>query len=176
MVPDQKCGDKFPKVLVLNTTFSPINITSWKRAITLLFKDKAESIEASGKLVNGKYILPFVIKLKNYVPMPLNGMVLSRKNIFLRDNFVCQYCGKEGNLTIDHILPKSRGGDDSWSNTVVCCVRCNNKKGDKTLEEAGMKLAGTPYKPPSMLYLHMTRMANVPKIWNDYFFSKALYN
>ena len=164
------------KVLVLNATFTPINICSWRRAMLLLFKEKAESIEASKRLINEKYILPIVIRLKNYVPIPYNGIVLTRKNVFLRDNYTCQYCGKNGNLTIDHIMPKSRGGEDTWRNTVVSCVRCNNRKGDKTPEEAGMKLIGTPYKPPSMLYLHMTRMSNIPQSWFDYFFSKRLSN
>jgi 5-methylcytosine-specific restriction endonuclease McrA len=159
------------KVLVLNSTLSPINITSWRRAILLLIKEKAETVEPSNRLVNNKFILPLVIRLKKYIPLPFSGVVLSRKNIFLRDNYICQYCGRHGDLTIDHVIPRSKGGQDSWTNAVVCCVRCNNKKGDKTPEETGMKLGRTPYKPPSMLYLHMTRMNNVPEVWNNYFFS-----
>jgi len=160
----------FKKVLVLNSTSIPINICSWKRAITLVFKEKAEGLEKSKKLINERYDLPYVIRLKNYVPAPYSGVVMSRKNVFLRDNHVCQYCGKNGNLTIDHIIPKSKGGKDNWENTVVCCIRCNNKKGDKTPEEAGMKLVNTPYKPPSSLYLHITRLGPVPECWYDYFF------
>jgi len=160
------------KVLVLNATLAPINICSWRRAMLLLFKEKAESVENSANLINQKFVLPLIIKLRKYVPVPYSGIVLSRKNIFLRDNYTCQYCGKNGNLTIDHIIPKSKGGEDSWRNTVVCCVRCNNKKGDRSPEEAGLKLLRMPYKPPSMLYLHMTRMSNVPPIWNDYFFRR----
>lgn len=166
----------YSKVLVLNSSYFPINICTWKRAMTLLFKEKAEGIEKSKKLINEKYVLPHVIKLKNYVPIPYTGVVMSRKNIFLRDNHTCQYCGKNGNLTIDHIIPKSRGGRDSWQNTVVCCIRCNNKKGDKTPEEAGMKLVGTPYKPPSSLYLHITRLSSAPECWYNYFFRKAANN
>jgi len=176
MVPDGISYQDASKVLVLNATYVPINICSWKRALALLFKDKAESVEKSERLINNKFILPFVIRLRHYVPAPLNGLVLTRKNVFLRDNFTCQYCGKEGNLTIDHIFPKSRGGEDRWTNTVVCCVRCNNKKGDKTPDEAGMKLLSMPYKPPSMLYLHMTRLSRIPRIWHDYFFNKAASN
>jgi len=161
------------KVLVLNATSAPINICSWRRAMLLLFKNKADSIEASSALINQKYVLPFVIRLRRYVPVPYTSVVLSRKNIFLRDNYTCQYCGKTTNLTIDHLVPKCKGGSDSWSNTVVSCVRCNNKKGDRTPEEAGLKLKRMPYKPPSMLYLHMTRMSNVPEVWFEYFFSKS---
>ena len=166
----------FSKVLVLNTTFLPINICSWRRAITLVFKGKAEGIEKGSKLINGKHILPLVIKLKNYVPLPYNGVVFTRRNVFLRDNHKCQYCGKTANLTIDHILPKSRGGKDSWENVVVSCIRCNNKKGDRTPEEASMKLLGTPYKPPSGLYLQMTRYNSAPETWYSYFFKKASTN
>ena len=165
------------KVLVLNTTFLPINICSWKRAIVLVFKGKAESIENSKKHVNsGKYILPQVIKLRDYVPIPYNGVVFTRKNVFLRDNYICQYCKKGNNLTIDHIVPTSRGGEDAWENVVTCCVRCNNKKGDKLPEEASMKLTGIPYKPPSSLYLQVTRQSSVPTSWFSYFFRKSASN
>ena len=138
----------------------------------LLFKGKAQNIEKSKRLINDRYDLPYVIKLLNYVPVPYNGVVLSRKNIYLRDNFTCQYCGKNGtHLTLDHIIPKSKGGGESWENIVVCCVRCNNRKGDRTAEEAGMKLIGTPYKPPSALYLQITRLNSAPQCWFNYFFA-----
>jgi len=161
------------KVLVLNSTHMPINITTWQRAMVLLYKGRAAGIEYNGRLVNGQYRLPEIIKLINYVPLSYTDVVLSRKSIYLRDNHVCQYCGKSGgNLTIDHIVPRSRGGEDSWENMVVCCSRCNNRKGSKTLEEAGMKLIGMPYRPPSSLYLHMTRLSGVPESWYNYFFGK----
>ncbi|MFC1767936.1 HNH endonuclease [Candidatus Margulisiibacteriota bacterium] len=166
----------FSKVLVLNTTFLPINICSWKRAITLVFKGKADGIESSPKKINGKFMLPMVIKLKKYIPLPYNGVIFTRRNVFLRDNFTCQYCGKKTRLTIDHIVPKSRGGEDTWSNVAVSCVRCNNKKGDMSLEDAEMKLQGTPYKPPSGLYLQMTRYNSAPDSWQSYFFRKASSN
>jgi 5-methylcytosine-specific restriction endonuclease McrA len=159
------------KVLVLNATHTPINITSWERAMTLLYKGRADGVRFNGFFINGKYRLPEIIRLVKYIPLPYSDVVLSRKNIYLRDNHTCQYCGKTGgNLTIDHIVPKSRGGGETWENLVVCCARCNNRKGSKTLEEAGMKLTGTPYRPSSSLYLHMTRLSNVPESWYDYFF------
>ena len=165
------------KVLVLNTTFLPINICSWKRAMILVFKGKAESVENSKKYVNsGRYILPLVIKLRGYIPIPYNGVVYTRKNVFLRDNYICQYCRKSNNLTIDHVIPTSRGGEDSWENVVTCCVRCNNKKGDKLTEEANMKLVSIPYKPPSGLYLQVTRQTSVPSSWFSYFFKKSSSN
>lgn len=165
------------KVLVLNATFLPINICSWKRALILVFKGKAESLENSKKYVNsGKYVLPLVIKLREYIPLPYNGVVYTRKNVFLRDNYTCQYCKRSNNLTIDHIVPTSRGGEDAWENVVTCCVRCNNKKGDKLPEEANMKLAGIPYKPPSSLYMQVTRQTSVPSGWFSYFFRKSASN
>ena len=158
------------KVLVLNSNFVPINICSWRRAMILLFKQKAESLEKSCYIIHTRHVLPYVIRLHRYIPLPFNDIVLSRKNIFLRDNFKCQYCGKNGNLTIDHVIPRSRGGKDSWENVAVSCVRCNNRKGDKPLEESGLKLRSLPYRPPSNLYLHMTRLGSVPEVWYSYFF------
>lgn len=160
-------------VLVLNATHLPINITSWKRAMLLLYKGKATSVKYNGHMINGRYRLPEIIKLLNYVPIPYTDVVLSRKNIFLRDNYTCQYCGRtNSNLTIDHIVPRSKGGEDSWTNLVVCCARCNSKKGDQTVEAAGLKMIGTPYRPSSTLYLHMTRMTDVPESWHEQFFGK----
>jgi 5-methylcytosine-specific restriction endonuclease McrA len=161
------------KVLVLNSTMEPINITGWRRAMSLLYKGKASGVEFNGKMINGRYRLPEIIRLINYVMRPYADIVLTRKNIYLRDNHTCRYCGKNsGSMTIDHIIPKSRGGADTWENMVVCCSRCNNRKGNQTLEEAGMKLTGSPYRPPSTLYLHMTRISGVPESWYSYFFGK----
>ena len=143
----------------------------------LLFKGKADGIENGSMTINsGRYKIPHVIKLKDYVPLPYNGVVFTRKNIFLRDNYTCQYCGKTGNLTIDHIVPRSKGGEDVWENVVTCCVRCNNRKGDRMPEEEGMKLIGTPYKPPSSLYLQITRQSSAPSSWFSYFFGKPAKN
>ena len=161
------------KVLVLNATQVPINITSWRRAMTMLYKGRAAGVVYNGRMINSALRLPEIIRLINYVPLPYTEVVLSRKNVYLRDNHTCQYCGKNGStLTIDHIVPKSRGGEDSWENMVVCCARCNNRKGDKLPEEAGMKLIGTPYRPSSALYLHMTRLSGVPESWYNYFFKR----
>ncbi|MBI5078400.1 HNH endonuclease, partial [Candidatus Saganbacteria bacterium] len=133
------------KVLVLNSTYAPLNVTNWRRAMVLLLKGKAITLEYNGRLINGLYRLPEIVRLTAYVPRAYSEIVLTRKNIYLRDNHTCQYCGKaNGNLTIDHIIPRSRGGQDAWENMVVCCARCNNRKGDKSPDEAGMKLIGTP--------------------------------
>jgi len=163
-------SDTERKVLVLNTTFVPINICSWKRAVKLVYKGKASVLEEGHIRLNGQYILPLVVKLSSYIPTSYNGLVLTRRNIYLRDDHHCQYCGKTGSLTIDHVIPRSRGGIDHWENVVTCCVRCNNRKGDRLPDEAGMKLNNFPYKPPSTLYLHMTRLSRIPSCWSEYFF------
>ncbi|MFC1517324.1 HNH endonuclease [Candidatus Margulisiibacteriota bacterium] len=157
------------QVLVLNSTYIPLNICSWKRALILVFKNKATAIENSQKLINGKYTVPAVVKLNRYIPLPYQEVVLTRKNVYLRDNHECQYCGKRSNLTIDHVRPRSRDGKDSWTNVVVACTRCNNEKGHRTPEEARMQLRNQPYKPPSSLYLEMTRRKDTPRNWFFYF-------
>jgi 5-methylcytosine-specific restriction endonuclease McrA len=101
--------------------------------------------------------------------LPYQEVVLTRKNILLRDNYTCQYCGKKTQLTIDHVLPRSRGGRDIWTNVVVACQRCNHNKGHQTVLEASMHLKAQPYKPPSALYLELTRYKNVPGSWIKYF-------
>jgi 5-methylcytosine-specific restriction endonuclease McrA len=171
MTEDNIKANAYSKVLVLNETLAPINICSWRRAMTMIFKGKAITVENSDRLLNHRYFLPFVIRLVNYVSIPYNSVVLTRKNIYLRDNHTCQYCGKGSNLTIDHIIPRSRGGKDVWENIVACCVRCNNRKGDRLPEEVGMQLRKRPYRPPSSLYLHVTRLNTIPRCWNDYFFN-----
>ncbi|MFH1760535.1 MAG: HNH endonuclease [bacterium] len=170
MKPDPHCNNGHHKVLVLNANFKPINICSWKRALCMVYLGKAINVEESKEKINSSYILPFIIKLTHYVPFSHSGVIFSRKNIYLRDNHTCQYCGSKKNLTIDHIIPKSKGGTDSWENIIVCCIKCNNKKGDQLPEKSGLKLKRVPYRPPSNLYLHMTRLRNVPKCWHDYFF------
>jgi 5-methylcytosine-specific restriction endonuclease McrA len=125
-------------VLVLNSSYEPLNITSWKRAIVLLLKQKAQILSHR------------VIRLFNYVKLPISKILShqpSRSMIYKRDNNSCQYCGATRHLTIDHVVPKSKGGEDSWENLVVACSSCNTKKGDTLLEQTGMKLRKKPRAP-----------------------------
>ena len=144
-------------VLVLNASYEPVSISSAKRAITLLCKGAAQIEDDYGIEVYPGLPLPCVIRLKNYKRIPVRISVLTRNNIYARDRYLCQYCGaKEGStriiggkpskvrLTLDHILPESRGGPFAWDNLVACCVECNRKKDDRTPDEAGMKLLHTP--------------------------------
>ena len=135
-------------ILVLNSSYEPLHFTNWKRAIILLFKDKA-------KLISKR-----VIRLVNYVRLPfirLGEMFPSRHLIYKRDNYECQYCGSKKDLTIDHVTPRSKGGDDTWTNLVTACSSCNVKKGSKTLKEAGLVLKSTPRAPISKVMLDLEK-------------------
>ena len=146
------------KVLVLNASYEPLNITSWRRAIVLLIKGKAEQVEHNGKFVYPDFPLPTVIRLRQYVRVPYKEIPLTRRNILHRDSHACQYCGYHGDdLTLDHVVPRSRGGIDSWENIVTACVRCNVRKGNRTPREASMFIRNQPRKPYSSLYFEVTK-------------------
>ena len=146
------------KVLVLNASYEPLNITSWRRAIVLLIKEKAEQIEHNGRFVYPNMPLPTVIRLRHYVRVPYKDIPLTRRNILHRDGHSCQYCSYSGDdLTLDHVIPRSRGGGDSWENIVTACVRCNVRKGNRTPREAEMPLKHKPSKPHSSLYFEVKK-------------------
>ena len=141
-------------VLLLNASYEPLQVVSLRRAIVLLLKEKAEIVEADGaELHSGSLVLPkpSVIRLVYYVKIPSRlHLPLTRKMVLARDNYTCQYCGRQfpkSELTIDHVIPKSRGGETTWDNVVVACRRCNQRKGNRTPKEAGMKLLREPYEP-----------------------------
>ena len=146
------------KVLVLNASYEPLNITNWRRAIVLLLKGKAEQLEHNGKYIYAGFPLPTVIRLRYYVRVPYKEIPLTRRNILHRDSHSCQYCSYAGDdLTLDHVVPRSRGGGDTWENIVTACVRCNVRKGNRTPREANMLLRQTPRKPHSSLYFEVIR-------------------
>ena len=159
------------KVLVLNASFEPLNITSWRRAIVLIIKGKAEQVEHNGKLIYSGFPLPTVIRLRQYVRVPYKEIPLTRRNLLHRDSHTCQYCGYSGEgLTLDHVNPRSRGGGDSWENMVTACVRCNVRKGNRTPKEASMPLRNPPRKPHSSLYFEVSRQicTGVHEEWRKY--------
>ena len=149
------------KVLVLNASYEPLNITNWQRAIVLIIKGKAEQIEHNGRFIYPGLPLPTVIRLRYYVRMPYKEIPLTRRNVFSRDCHICQYCGYTGeDLTLDHVFPRSRRGADTWENLVTACVRCNVKKGNRTPEEADMPLAHKPRRPHSSLFFEVRKYLN----------------
>ena len=131
------------QVLVLNASYEPLNITSWRRATVMLLKGKAEGLEhATDQLLRPGLNRPTVIRLRQFVRVPFRPLPLTRRNVFHRD------CSSE-RLSIDHILPRSRGGPHSWDNVTTACLRCNVHKGNRTPREAGMLLARQPRRPLS---------------------------
>ncbi len=145
------------KVLILNQDYSPLTICSVQKAFILMYLSKAELVvKAENYLlrsVSATYPMPSIIRLFKYVHLPYKGVMLSRQNIFKRDNGRCQYCLTTEDLTLDHVFPKSRGGKSTWDNLVTACKRCNSKKGDFTPQEAGMLLAQSPFKPSFIVFL-----------------------
>ena len=130
-------------ILVLNADYQPLNVTTLQRGFNLVYAGKAEIIKYGEKPIeteHREYKRPLVIRLMRYVSIPFKKVPLSRYNIFRRDGHACGYCKSKSNLTLDHVLPKSRGGGNSWENLVTCCKKCNARKDNKTPKEAGMKL------------------------------------
>lgn len=147
------------KVLILNQTFEPLHVCSGRRAVILLFMGKAERVEDTSRVIRSPstiLLLPSVIRLHRFVRKPEQpSIAFNKKNILKRDAHTCQYCGRNGSerMTIDHVIPKSQGGRTVWENVVSACRACNLKKGNKPLDEAGMRLLRRPTKPVSAFYL-----------------------
>lgn len=160
-------------VLVLNQDYQPLSVCSVQRSLVLLFLEKAELLHDVPnqhiKTVRDQFDFPSVIRLKRYVRMPYQEVMPTRKNIFRRDRMKCQYCGKGTNLTIDHIIPKSRGGEDTWTNLVTACTICNQKKGNRTPTEASMPLRKKPFKPHHISFLR-EGLGSIQKEWKPYLY------
>ena len=163
------------KVLVLNQSFEPLQICTAKRAIVLLFSGKAQRVEDSDRSIASPtlvIVLPSVIRLNRYIPRPLKyTLAFNKKNILKRDNFTCQYCGRDSGerLTIDHVLPKSLGGRTVWENVVSACRACNLRKGNKTAVEANMELLRPPARPLSLFHLTLAAFSlNAAQGWQKY--------
>lgn len=146
-------------VLVLNADHSIINIISWKRALNLVFKGRAEVVESSSKVVNNfektvVFTIPSIIKLVNFVKNVYKAKVsFNKTNVFIRDRYTCLYCGFKENLTVDHVLPTSKGGKTCFENCATCCKKCNMVKGSKLLKDTNLNLKYKPYQPGYVQYL-----------------------
>lgn len=159
------------RVLVLNFTYEPINICSLRRAVVLILGEKAEIIEEGEGLIRSEKIClaqPFVIRLKYYVKVPRGRRRrISRKAILARDRFRCQYCGSTRHLTLDHVIPRSRGGSTTWDNLVTSCAPCNTDKGDNLPSEVGLTPRNRPRRPSPVEFL-VTSAREVPASWEPY--------
>lgn len=146
-------------VLVLNSNYEPLNVCNARRAISLLVLGKADVLVNRDEPIisaGGDLDSPAVLRMKYQVKRPLPQLRLSRHAVLARDNYTCQYCGCRGkDMTIDHVQPRWAGGPHTWDNLVACCRKCNLKKGDKTPQQANMKLARKPRRPSFIPYLSL---------------------
>ncbi len=174
MVAPRRNGVLTGSVLVLNQSYEPLTICSVKKAIILVLLRKAEVVEVlQGRKIRSirqEYPFPSVIRLNRYVRVPFRKVELSRRNIFRRDRFQCQYCGRRSTaFTIDHVIPQSRGGEDTRENLVTACIPCNAKKGNRTPEEAHMKLLRQPRRPNFVLFMRLSEHT-IQEEWKQYLF------
>ena len=156
--------------LVLNATFEPLSIVPARRAICLVLSDKAEIVEDDGTQVHAETFVmpgPLVIRLRYVVKVPYHRRTaMSRRAIFARDNHCCQYCGALAD-SIDHVMPRSRGGMHVWENVTAACRGCNLKKRDSTPDEAGMRLANKPHTPRELAWITVS-VGRIPEAWKQY--------
>ncbi|NOZ08958.1 MAG: HNH endonuclease [FCB group bacterium] len=161
------------RVLVLNQNYQPISIAPTKRAIILLFLEKVEVLEHYREFINSPSLslqLPSVVKLKNYTSFRFRDIGFTRKNILKRDHYTCQYCGKTNvPMTLDHIIPRRRGGKETWENIVTACMPCNEKKGFRTPRESNMKLLRIPKKPTRITFFQQ-HVKKHQQAWKQYLF------
>lgn len=166
-------------VLVLNCDYEPLNVCNLRRAAILIYKGKAEVLhteadETAPESLYAPSLLPgppSVVKLCNQIRRPMPELKVSRRSVFARDNYTCQYCGVHGkDMTIDHVRPKRHGGEMTWENLVTCCKRCNTRKADKFIEKSGMRLIRVPRRPRYTPYIGIAQyMASTQnQLWRHY--------
>ncbi len=160
------------QVLVLNASYEPLNVCSVRRAHVLVYKGKAEVLEQLSqplRSASDTYPWPHVIRLVAYVRVPRGVQrKISRRALFARDGWRCVYCGaSSGRLTLDHVVPRSRGGDSVWENVVTSCAPCNLRKGDRLPHEAAMELRKRPRAPAPVLFIRLAA-PKIPSTWQPY--------
>jgi 5-methylcytosine-specific restriction endonuclease McrA len=156
-------------VLVLNASYEPLNLVNVKRAVVLVLKNKAEIIEERGGLIHSERLnmpFPTVIRLAYYVNVPYRGVSLSRRAVFIRDRHTCQYCGGRAE-SIDHVIPRSRGGKHVWENVVAACRQCNTRKMNRLPSEAGLKLKHKPIEPHDHIWI-LSLAGDIHPTWEPY--------
>ena len=161
-------------VLVLNFTYEALNITSFQRAVKLIFSGKAEIVHDRDRLLASPTFemrMPSIIRMLYYIRRPMQRVALTKKNILLRDDHMCQYCGAKGDrmMTVDHVIPRSKGGPSTWENLVCACMRCNNRKNNRAPEDAAMTLRRRPRTPKYIPWIQVKRNT-LPSEWHKFLF------
>jgi 5-methylcytosine-specific restriction endonuclease McrA len=154
-------------VLLLNASYEPLNIISLKRAVSLLTREVVHAADEAAvniRTATGQISVPAVLVLKVYRNVPRRKTPCTKRGVLQRDNYTCGYCGQPGS-TVDHIVPRNRGGRLTWSNAITACEKCNGRKGDRTPQEAGMRLLWEP-KTPRVNYV--VARGEVPATWKAY--------
>jgi 5-methylcytosine-specific restriction endonuclease McrA len=159
-------------VLVLNATYEPINVCTVRRAAVLLLKEKAEVVEQGGWELRSESLTmprPVVIRLVAYVRVPrdTHRRKITRRAVFARDRWECQYCGSRTNLTVDHVVPRSKGGPSSWDNIVASCAPCNRRKGDRLPHQIDMHPRVKPRTPGAHIFIQLAS-PTIPATWRQY--------
>jgi 5-methylcytosine-specific restriction endonuclease McrA len=159
-------------VLVLNASYEPLNVCTVRRAVVLVLKEKAELVETGNRRLHSESITfphPVVIRLVTYVRVPREGgrRKITRRAVFARDSWTCQYCGRTSHLTVDHVVPRSRGGTSIWENIVTSCAPCNRRKGNRTPREVDMHPRHKPRAPGPTVFIRVA-MPAVPPAWQQY--------
>ena len=167
------------QTLLLNATYEPLKVVDWRKAVTMWCQGKVEIIAVHDREIHAVSItfkLPSVIRLLRLVRMKrrFDYVPFSRANIYARDDYTCQYCGKlhpTSELTFDHVMPVAQGGRKDWENIVTCCISCNRKKGGRTPGQAHMHLVRHPHRPERSPVLRITiGLRNTPESWRDYLY------
>jgi len=167
------------QTIVLNANYQYLNTIDWQKAVTLVFQGKVDVLSTYDDVVSNasktfEMFVPKIIRLIKMVrALYKNKVPYSKRNIFSRDNFTCCYCGdklKVNECTVDHIIPKSKGGESSWENCVCSCKKCNHRKGDKTLRESGLHLRTKPVQPTIQEFIQSKiKLLGIDKYINEVF-------
>lgn len=159
-------------VLVLNANYEPLNVCNIRRAIGLIQSDRATLVmngRGTIQSVNLSFPIPSIIRLEHMVVRPRQHVRLTRMEIFRRDQFTCQYCGRHyTELTIDHVIPRHMGGKHTWTNVVAACAVCNHHKGGRTVSDANMRLLHEPKEPPATTFYQFSRHLRDNSEWEPY--------
>ncbi|MEO0895554.1 MAG: HNH endonuclease [Bacteroidota bacterium] len=159
------------QVLVLNQDYQAISLVDFQRAFILVLLKKADTVETYTdqkiRTVKAEFDFPSVIRLTSYVNLPYKKINLTRHNIFRRDGNRCVYCGSRERLTLDHVIPRAKGGRTTWNNLVTACYKCNSKKGDLDLQDSGLELKTQPYRPSFIMFLSQFS-GKIDQSWKPY--------